>query len=77
MRDLEFNLSRSLKVKIHGVIRKRKCDFLLVYNSKYMPICSILRDIATQNMDDLEFDLSRSLKVKVHGALESPHMTSY
>ena len=47
------------------------CDYLLVNNSKYMLICSILRDIAIQNMHDLEFDLSRSLKVKV-GVIRKP-----
>ena len=45
-------------------------NFQFVNNSKHTPICSILRDIATQNMHDL--DLSRSLKVKVHGAIEKP-----
>ena len=77
MHDLEFDLSRSLKVEINGVIRRPTYDFLLVNNSKFMPICSILGDIATQNMHDLEFDLSRSLKVKLMVPLESPHMTSY
>ena len=57
MHDLEFDLSRSLKVKGNGAIKKSTYDFLLVNNSKYMPIYSILRDIVTQNMHDLEFDL--------------------
>ena len=38
-------------------------------NGEYMPICSILRDIATQNMHDLDFDLLRSLNVEVNGAI--------
>ena len=67
--DFESDLSRSLQVKVYDVIRKPTCDFQLVNNSKYMPICSNLEDIATQNMHDLEFDLSRSLKVEVHGAI--------
>ena len=72
MHDLELDLSRSLKVKVIGATRKSTYDFLLVNNSKYMPICSILGDIATQNMHDLEFDLSRSLKVKDNGAIRKP-----
>ena len=56
--DLEFDLSRSLKVKVDD-IRKPTYDFLLVNDGKYMPICSILGDIANQNMHDLEFDHSR------------------
>ena len=34
-----------------------------------MPICGILRDIATQNMHDLEYAIQRSLKFKVNGAI--------
>ena len=58
--------------KVDGAIRKPTYDFLLMNNSKYMPICSILGDIATQNMHDLEFDFSRSLKVEVDGAIRKP-----
>ena len=43
------------KVKVDGVIGKPIYDFLLVNNSKYIPICSTSQDIATQNMHDLEF----------------------
>ena len=57
MHDLEFELSRSLKVKIEGPIRKSTYDFLIVNNCNYMPICSIFRDIVTNNMHDLEFDI--------------------
>ena len=59
MQELEFDVSRSLKVKVDGAIGKPTYDFLLVNNSNYMPIISILRDITTQNMHDFEFDLSR------------------
>ena len=71
MHDLEFDFSSSLKVKVDGAIRKPTYDFLLVKNSKYMCtcICSILGDIATQNMHDLEFDLPRSPKVKIYGVI--------
>ena len=74
MHDLEFDLSRSLKVKVDGSIEKPTYDLLLINNSKYVPIGRILRNIATQNMHDLEFDLSRSLKVKFNGAIRSPHV---
>ena len=57
MHDLEFDILRSLKVKVDGGIRKPTYDFLLVNDGKYMLICSILRDKATQNMRDLQFDL--------------------
>ena len=58
--------------EVDGAIRKPTYDFLLMNNSKYMPICGILGDIATQNMHDLEFDLSGSQKVKVNGANRKP-----
>ena len=61
MHDLEVDLSRSLKVKVIGATKKPTYDFLLVNNSKYMPICNILGDTATQIIHDLEFDLPRSL----------------
>ena len=72
MYDFEFDLSRSLKVEVEGSIRQSTYDFLLVNNCNYTPICSILRDIATQNMHGLEIDLSRSLKVEVDGAISKP-----
>ena len=72
MHNLWFDPSRSLKVKVEGAIRKPTYDFLLMNYSKYMPICSILPDIATQNMHDLEFDLSRSLKDEVNDAIRKP-----
>ena len=40
--DLEFDLSRSLKVKVYREIRMLTDDFPLVNNSKYVFICSIL-----------------------------------
>ena len=54
--------------RFHGIKKKKEYRIIKkVNNSKYMPICSILEDIAPQNMHDLEFDLSRSLKVKFIG----------
>ena len=67
-----MTLSLTFMVKVDGGIREPIYDFLLVNNSKYVPICSISQDIATQYMHDLEFDLSKSLKVEVHGAIKRP-----
>ena len=72
MHDLEFDLSRSLKVKGDDAIIKPTYDFLLVNNSEYMAICSTLQDIDTQNMQDLELDLSGSLTVEGNGAIRKP-----
>ena len=54
-----MTLSLTFIVKVDGAIRILTYELLLVNNTKYMPICSTLGDIATQNMDNLEFDLSR------------------
>ena len=63
-----MTLSLIFIVKVDGVIEIPPYELFLVNNSKYMDICSILQDIATQNMHDLEFDVSRTLKFKVIGA---------
>ncbi len=47
MSDLEFDLSRSLKVKSNGAGRLPKYDFLLVSNSDYMSNSNRLGVIAT------------------------------
>ena len=39
MHDLEFDLSRSLKDKVDGGIRKPTNDFLLVNNYNYRLVC--------------------------------------
>ena len=41
-------------VKVDCVIRKPTYDFLLVNNSEDIPTCSILQDVAAQNVNDLE-----------------------
>ena len=72
MHDLEFELLRSLKIKVIGDIRKLTYDFILVNNSKYMPICSILCDIAIDNMQDngfLTFQRSRLMVPLVRGPI--------
>ncbi len=70
--DLEFDLSRSLKVKCEGAIRLTIYGFLLMFNSNIGPNLAPLQDIRLQNLDDLEFDLSRSLNVKSNGAFGLP-----
>ena len=67
-----MTLSLIFIVKVDGVIEIPPYELFLVNNSKYMPICSILWNIATQNMHDLELDVSRSLTVKVNGVIRKP-----
>ena len=47
MHDFEFDLSRSLKIKYYGAIRKPTYDFLFVNNSKYnvyaYVVCSVIK----------------------------------
>ena len=61
---LEFDLSRSLKIKCDGVIRLPVYAFLSMINCSIRPNSVPLQDIRLQNLSVLEFDLSRSLKVK-------------
>ena len=67
-----MTLTSTFTVKVDGAIRKPTYDFLLINYGKYIPICSIVCDIAIQNMHDLEFDLSRSLKDNVDGVIRKP-----
>ncbi len=57
--DLEFDLSKSLKVICDDVIGLSIYAFLLVFNSKSWPNSALLQDIRLQNLNDVEFDLSR------------------
>ncbi len=57
--DLEFDLSRSLKVKCEGGIGLPIYGFLLMFNSNRGLNWAPLRDISLQNLGDLDFDLSR------------------
>ncbi len=68
MSDLEFDLSRSLKVK-SDVIGLSLYAFLLMFNSNIWPNSAPLQDIRLYNLSDLGFDLSRSLKVKYDGVI--------
>ena len=67
--DLEFDLSRSLKVKCNSVIEFPIYAFLLMFNSNVSPNSASSQDKRLQNLSDLEFDLSRSLKVKCDGVI--------
>ena len=69
MRDLDFDLSRSLQVKSNAAIWKSIHDFLFNFNGNYGPICKRFQVTALRNMRDLDFDLSRSLQVKANAAI--------
>ncbi len=58
---LNFDFSRSLKVKCDSVIRCPMYDFLLMSNGYIWPNSAPLQDISLCNMIDLDIDLSRSL----------------
>ncbi len=72
--DLEFDLSRSLKVKCKRVIGFPipVYVFLFMFNSNIGHNYTTLRDISLQNRGDLDFDISRSLKVKSNGGVGRP-----
>ncbi len=71
--DLDFDFSRTLKVRCDSAIGLPIYGFLLRVNSIIWPKMALLRDISLQNMSDLEFDLSKSLKVKSNGAVGLPY----
>ncbi len=50
--DLEFGLSRSLKVKCDGAIELLIYGFLLMFNSSIGPNSAPLQDIRLQNLSD-------------------------
>ncbi len=71
--DLDFDLSRSLKVKCDGAIGLPIYGFLSMFNSNIWPNMAPLRNyIRLQNLGDLEFDLSRSFKFKSNCAFGLP-----
>ncbi len=69
MSDLEFDLSRLLKVKCDDVIGLSLYAYLLMFNSNIWPNSAPLQDIRLRNLSDLEFDLSRSLNVKCYDVI--------
>ena len=60
--DLDFDLTRSSKVKCDGAIGLSICELLLVSNSNTWRNSAPLRDISLQNWSDLDSDLSSSRK---------------
>ena len=65
--DLNFDLSRSLKVKCDSVIAFCIYAFLLMINSNIIlvwPNTGPLQDIRLRNLSDLGIDLWRTLKIK-------------
>ena len=54
MRDLDFDLSRSLQVKSNAAIWKSIHDFLFNFNGNYGPICKRFQVTALRNMRDLD-----------------------
>ncbi len=60
---LDFNLSRSLRVKCDSAIGLPIYTFLLMSNSNIWPNSAPLQDLRLRNLSDLEFDLSRLLKM--------------
>ncbi len=56
LRDLDFDLTRPLKVKFDSYIGLSIYGFLLRFNS-VGPNYALLQDIRRQNMGDLDFDL--------------------
>ncbi len=63
-RHINFDLSRSLKVKCDGGFGLPTYDFLLVFKSKICPNSAALRDMSFGNLSDPDIEFSRSLKVK-------------
>ncbi len=61
MSDLEFDLSRSLKVKCDSVIGLPIYAFLFMSNSSIWPNSAPLQDIKRQNLSDLDFDLQAQM----------------
>ncbi len=54
---LDFDLSRSLKIKSDGVTEFPVYGFLLMFNSNIGPNMAPLREVRLQNLSDLDFDL--------------------
>ncbi len=74
--DLEFNLSRSLKVKRDDAVRLpiMICNSSWCLISNTWPESAPLRDISLPHLSDLDIDLSRSLKSHVITSMDSPYI---
>ncbi len=75
--DLDFDLSRSLKVKCRDVIGLPICGFLLMVNTNIGPNSARLRDIGLSNISDLELDLEGHSRSNVKVPLDYYCMISY
>ena len=71
--DLEFDLSRSYRVKCDSVIGHPIYVFLLMLNSNIW----LLYDIRLRHLSDLEFYLQGHTKSNVIVSLDFPYMLSY
>ncbi len=74
---LNFDLSRSLKVKCDSVIGLNIYAFLLMFNSNIYPNSALLRDIRFQNLSVLDIDLPNSLRSNIITPMDSPYMLYY
>ena len=69
MGDLEFDLSKSLKVKSNGAVRLPIYDFLLVSNSNYMSNSHRLGVIVTQKMFSYLLSLGPNFDIQRMGGV--------
>ncbi len=67
--NLDFDLSRSLRVKYEGVIGLPVCGFLFIFNSNIGLNWAPLRDIRLRNLNDLASDLSMTSNIKSDGII--------
>ena len=77
MRDLDFDLSRSLQVKSNAAIWKSIHDFLFNFNGNYGPICKRFQVTALRNMRDLDLTSPGHSRSKPMPPFERASMTSY
>ncbi len=72
---LDFDCSRSVRVKCNGAIGLPSFGFLQIFNSNMWPNSTPWRDIRPQNLSDLDFDLSSLLNFKPYNPIyKIPHL---
>ncbi len=74
---LDFDVSRSLKVKCDSAIGLPISGFLVVFKSNIWPNLAPLQDIGLQILSDLDPCLSRLSRSNVITQKESPYFLSY
>ncbi len=72
--DLEFDLSRSLKIKCDGAIGLPTYGFLLMVNSNIWPNSAPLRGVRLRNLSDLDFDLFKVTQGQILKCHWTPHI---